>query len=83
MDGFSPECDCPRRAGGACIPHALEQYAAEVERLEAIVERVRELHRPNARGNICETCLTEEPFLGDDWGNADWPCATARALGET
>lgn len=57
--------------------------ANEVLRLRAVLERVRELHRPNAHGNICETCLTEEPFLGDDWGNADWPCATARALGET
>lgn len=43
MDEFSPECDCPRRAGGACIPHALEQYAAEVERLEAMERRVQRL----------------------------------------
>lgn len=82
MDEFSPECDCPRRAGGACIPHALEQYAAEVERLEAVVERVRELHRPNAYG-VCETCLDEEPLAAGDCGGATWPCATAQALGET
>lgn len=68
------------------IAHArqdLPALVAEVERLQGVVERVRELHRAvdiEPSETVCHECSVEM-FDGHYFADAiEWPCATIRAL---
>lgn len=56
----------------------LREAVTRAEKAEAVIERVRELHKPinrGAGGMKCSLCTTEDGFL------ELFPCFTIRALG--